>query len=95
MSQFVLDCSVAAAWFLPDEFNEYADRVLDRLVTQAAIVPRLWYWEIGNVVCINERRKRLTVLQAEQILYRIDGLPVEVDRQEVDVAFQEKRSKII
>ena len=43
MSAFVLDCSVAMAWFFEDERENYADAVLDTFAAGAkAVVPPWW-----------------------------------------------------
>jgi len=56
---FVLDCSVALAWCLEDESNEYADNLLDLLIDQQAIVPSLWHLEVMNVLLMAQRRGRV------------------------------------
>ena len=41
--RFVLDCSVAIRWCLPDESNAYADAVLILLSADTeAVVPTIW-----------------------------------------------------
>jgi predicted nucleic acid-binding protein len=49
---WVLDASVAVRWFLEDESNENAERVLDRLVQQPGrfAVPELFCFEIFSVL---------------------------------------------
>lgn len=54
---FVLDCSVALAWCLPDEQSDYADKVLDLLVEQQAIVPSLWHLEVMNVLMAQKHKR--------------------------------------
>lgn len=57
---FVLDASLALAWHFEDEASEYADRVLDRLGEDPAVVPSLWALEIANALVVAERRGRLS-----------------------------------
>ena len=57
---FVLDASLALAWHFEDEVSEYADRVLDRLEEDQAVVPSLWALEIANALVVAERRGRLS-----------------------------------
>jgi len=57
---FVLDASLALAWHFEDEISEYADRVLDRLGEDPAVVPSLWALEIANALVVAERRGRLS-----------------------------------
>lgn len=44
---FVLDCSVAISWLMPDEKN--SSNTLERLSKERAIVPSLWFLEVENV----------------------------------------------
>ena len=39
---FVVDASMAAAWFLPDEQNQASDRVMDGLISGPGQVPSLF-----------------------------------------------------
>ena len=57
---FVLDASLALAWHFEDEASEYADRVLNRLGEDPAVVPSLWALEIANALVVAERRGRLS-----------------------------------
>jgi predicted nucleic acid-binding protein len=57
---FVLDASLALAWHFEDEVSLYADRVLDWLGEDPAVVPSLWALEIANALVVAERRGRLS-----------------------------------
>lgn len=49
MSEFVLDASLALQWFLEDEADRnYAMAVLASLSEKRAVVPSLWFYEVGN-----------------------------------------------
>ena len=50
--QFVLDCSVTAAWFFEDEFNPYVWSVsnLMREEGTTAVGPAIWSAEVANVL---------------------------------------------
>jgi predicted nucleic acid-binding protein len=76
---FVLDCSVALAWVLPDEGSAYADGLLDRLVAEGAVVPPVWPLELGNVLLVALRRKRIRQTELEAIVERLARLPIEID----------------
>ncbi len=73
---FVLDCSVTLAWCLPDEEDNYAQRVLDLLVEQQAIVPPLWHLEVMNVLLMAERKRRITGQQVSHILETLTPLNI-------------------
>ena len=67
--RFVLDCSVAISWCLPDESNAYADAVLILLSADTeAVVPSIWWLEIVNVLLVAERRRRTTEVQTAEAL---------------------------
>ena len=76
---FVLDCSVALAWVLPDEGNDYADGLLNRLVAEGAVVPPVWPLEVGNVLLVALRQRRIRQTELEPIIERLARLPIEVD----------------
>ncbi|HEY6766356.1 MAG TPA: hypothetical protein VI386_16485, partial [Candidatus Sulfotelmatobacter sp.] len=49
MSDFVLDASLALQWFLEDEENrKYSLAVLASLGEKRALVPLLWFYEVGT-----------------------------------------------
>ncbi|MEZ5478319.1 MAG: type II toxin-antitoxin system VapC family toxin [Thiolinea sp.] len=58
---FVLDYSVTMTWCFADEQagNHYAAQVLERMKTDAALVPRLWHLEVLNVLLVAERSRRI------------------------------------
>ncbi|MFA5915638.1 MAG: type II toxin-antitoxin system VapC family toxin [Burkholderiales bacterium] len=76
---FVLDCSVALAWVLPDEGSAYADGLLDRLVAEGAVVPPVWPLEVGNVLLTALRQRRIRQNELEPIIERLARLPIEID----------------
>ena len=55
----VVDSSMAAAWFLPDEHYEVADRLLAHLGLRRGRVPSLFWFEARNLFLMAERRGRL------------------------------------
>ncbi len=75
----VVDSSVAACWALPDEFSQYANRVLDGGVRRGMVVPDLFWHELRNVLIVNERRGRLRAEQTPIALRKIAALPWVVD----------------
>lgn len=77
MSSFVLDCSVAVSWLMPDE--SLSLNLLDQVAEDGAIVPSLWSLEIGNVLLIAERKKRITLEQRQKAIHILTELPIVVD----------------
>ena len=83
---FVLDSSVARAWVHPDEGNPYADELLERLIAEGAVVPPIWPLEIGNVLLVALRRRRIQQEEFETMVERLARLPIEVDTESTDHA---------
>ena len=58
---WVLDCSLALAWVLPDETAKPADRFREQLSGDGVLwVPALWWYELSNALIMAQRRRRLT-----------------------------------
>jgi predicted nucleic acid-binding protein len=79
--QFVLDGSVALAWYFADEADAYADSIVARFPNAEAFVPTIWSLEIANALLIGERRKRSTVAQATAWVGFLSSLPITVDHE--------------
>lgn len=77
MPDFVLDCSVTASWCFEDESAGYADEVLGALEKNQALVPQLWFLEIGNVLVVAERQDRLTEKEIHRFLSLLEELPIQ------------------
>jgi predicted nucleic acid-binding protein len=76
----VLDASVALTWCFADQATDATDRLFARVRDEGAVVPALWFWEVGNVIVQAERRGRVTVADAAQRLALISALPLLVDQ---------------
>jgi predicted nucleic acid-binding protein len=78
VSDLVLDASLALRWFPDDEADrEYALGILASLSKNRAVVPILWFYEVGNGLVMACRRKRITYDQVEGFLQRVKALPIE------------------
>ncbi len=78
MSDLVLDASLALQWFLEDEAGrQYSLSVLATLSNQRAVVPMLWFYEVGNGLLMAHRRKRITFDQIVGFLTRLKALPID------------------
>ncbi|MBV8114117.1 MAG: type II toxin-antitoxin system VapC family toxin [Silvibacterium sp.] len=73
---FVLDVSVAATWAFPDENHPQADAAFARLRNDYGLVPGLWWFEIRNVLIVNERRQRLTEADTATFLRDLEKLRI-------------------
>jgi predicted nucleic acid-binding protein len=78
---FVLDASVAGPWVLADEPSEAATRIAHRLLTENALVPTLWWYEVRNLLVVCERRGRLNRSDSDLFLSRLMNYPIEVDAE--------------
>lgn len=76
---FVLDASIAAAWVLQDEDEPAAYAALHRIASDEAIVPALFWFEIRNILVVNERRGRLAEAVTSKFLCSLASLPISVD----------------
>lgn len=88
----MLDTSAAIAWCFEDEQTPASTALMERLESHYAVVPPLWYWEVGNALLTAERRKRIDAASAERFLRLLERLPIETDERCVDGAFRETRT---
>src|ERR1035437_1873562 len=75
---FVLDASVTLSWAFPDEQNPIALRAGQLLESsgETALVPSLWWYEVRNILIVNERRGRITPLRTASFLKALDELSI-------------------
>jgi predicted nucleic acid-binding protein len=78
---FVVDASLAAAWFLPDEQNDAADQLMADLRAGPAAAPSLFWSETRNLFLVAERRGRLapgeaalSIAQLRALMIRDEGV---------------------
>ena len=76
---FVLDASVAMAWFFADERNAYADAVRLGITQSQVSVPTLWPLEVANITVVGEWRNHATPAQAASWFGLLTLLPIIVD----------------
>jgi predicted nucleic acid-binding protein len=81
MSGLVVDASVVVAWLFDDEEEPRADRVLERLEEDGALVPQLWHLETRNSLLVAERRGRLSAGGVKERLDALKGLPIRTDEE--------------
>lgn len=81
LMRFVVDNSVVMAWCFEDEESDFAEKVLDSLEEGQALVPAIWPLEIGNVLLVAERKKRLSQADRVRFLTLVNGLPISVEQE--------------
>jgi predicted nucleic acid-binding protein len=75
VSHFVLDASVALAWFIDPVVHPYAESVRERFTrNERALVPPLWPIEVANGFVTAERRRTLLSSDIPQAVDRLDAL---------------------
>lgn len=79
----VVDASVAAAWFLPDEATAYTEAALQATADRDVWVPSLWLLEMGNLLLSARRRRRISDAKRRELVAAAAGLRVRVDREPV------------
>ncbi len=86
MSSYVVDCSVSAAWFLPDEDTQQSAKLLDKVLSEAyrLIEPELWWYENLNVLRSGVNRGRITATGARRALANLGRLPCELQQTTQD-----------
>ena len=76
----VIDASVAIAWCLPlEEGSLAADAVAMQIVSEPAIAPGIFWYEIRNVLIGAERSDRIDRQGSERFLDRLAELNIEID----------------
>ena len=76
--RLVVDPSAILALVLADEDPEVALQVLQRIGRRQALTPPLFWFELRNVLVVNERRGRLSPAETDDFLRTFATLPLEV-----------------
>lgn len=83
MRTFVLDASVALAWFIDEPAPPYAIQISEAMASgKGALVPSLWILEMANGLLMAERRGKLTAAEVDNGLRRLEAVVaagIEVD----------------
>ena len=82
---FVVDASVSAAWFLPEETTPATEAMLHATATHDVWVPALWLLEVGNLLLTAQRRKRITADKRRALAAAAAALRIKVDREPVTI----------
>jgi predicted nucleic acid-binding protein len=80
-ARFVVDNSVVMSWCFEDEGSSYAEAVLESLETGESFVPAIWPLEVGNVLLVAERKKRLSEASVVRFLTLVSSLPITVEQE--------------
>ncbi|HZT87017.1 MAG TPA: type II toxin-antitoxin system VapC family toxin [Stellaceae bacterium] len=80
---FALDASIVLDWAL-DEGHRAARVARERLTTDGAVAPSLWWFEVRNGLLVAERRGRASEGYLTAFLGRLARFPVVIDRSPDD-----------
>lgn len=85
----VLDASIAASWCFPDERTELTQQLLRNLAgPETGCAPRMWAYEIRNVILRGVRQERITHRDAEAFLNSLAALRVRLLDPPYDSVFR-------
>jgi predicted nucleic acid-binding protein len=79
---FVLDASATLAFIFPDERDDAAIALAQRLRRDSASAPRIWRWEVQNAIVVAERRGRYAAESIIALLSSVDELPIKLETPE-------------
>jgi predicted nucleic acid-binding protein len=81
MRATVLDSSAAAAWVIPDESSDAAKELFAHACMDDAgfHAPLLWSWEMGNVLLMAQKRKRIAAGAADAALQTLSRIRLQFD----------------
>lgn len=86
MPALVVDASIALAWCLDDEHRDDADRALEVVAVDGAVVPAVWPLEMANGLRSAERRGRLAAADLPRLRLLLEALPIVIDRTDLATA---------
>jgi predicted nucleic acid-binding protein len=89
VSRFVLDNTVTMAWCFTEEATDFTKTLLSHLshLTDSAVVPALWLYEMVNVVGLAVRKGRIPEEKAIAFLESLGDLPIEVENPTRSLVF--------
>jgi predicted nucleic acid-binding protein len=76
---FVIDASIVAAFAFEERVNPRVASALESLEYDHARAPNLFFFEIRNLLVINERRGRTTPERSASFLLVLRRLPIRLD----------------
>jgi predicted nucleic acid-binding protein len=83
---FVLDASITACWAFDDEDHPDASMAFERMRAEEAVVPSLWWFEVRNILVVNERRRRIAESDTSSFLLNLALLRLRQDQSPDEAA---------
>jgi predicted nucleic acid-binding protein len=78
---FVLDASVSACRAFADEDHPITDAAFASVQREEAVVPALWWFEVRNILVVNERRGRIHEQETDLFLRALALFRIRMDRE--------------
>ena len=72
---------MSACWAFADEDHPVADMAFSSLQTEEAVVPALWWFEVRNILIVNERRERINERETDIFLRALAQFRIRIDRE--------------
>ena len=90
----MLDNTVTMAWCFTEEATDSTQELLSRLssLTDSALVPALWLYEVVNVIGLAVRKGRIPQEKAHAFLESLADLPIEIENPDRTRVFAAVRS---
>jgi predicted nucleic acid-binding protein len=82
---FVLDASVAVAWFVRKQATAYTDRVRARAKREPLHVPAVWPLEVSNALLVLQRRGNISENAAKTAADLLGDLVVTVHQDRLTI----------
>lgn len=82
----IADVSAVLSQAFDDEYAAYAERVIEAIAKDEALVPTLFWFEIRNALLMGELRGQITAERTGQFLSDLALLPLVVDELPREVA---------
>ena len=82
---FVLDASVAVAWFVRKQATAYTDRVRSMARREPLHVPAVWALEVANALLVLQRRGNISGTAARTAADLLGSLTVTVHRDRLTI----------
>lgn len=86
---FVIDASVVGCWAFDDEEHAVASDARERVRRDGAHAPSLWWYEVYNLLLVNERRGRIAEAMASDFLLNLAAIPIRIDTEPIGAALMD------
>jgi predicted nucleic acid-binding protein len=79
LTGFVIDASILASWFLDEATDLRVELAVESLSCIGACAHDLFFFEIRNVLLVNERRGRLTETDSAEFLQHLSRMQIRLE----------------